>query len=56
MLTISIGKNKLESTGNNKKILVIFQSPIGIVYTAMNFWEPKKDFVSLLLLIDAILH
>jgi len=52
---ISIGKNKLEYIGNNRKTHVTFQLLIGIVYIVLNFWELKKDFVSLLSLIDAIL-
>lgn len=45
---ILIGKNKLVSTGNKIKIIVLFQSPIGTVFILMNSWEPKKDFVLLL--------
>ncbi len=39
----------------NRKTHVTFQLLIGIVYIVLNFWELKKDFVSLLSLIDAIL-
>ena len=42
-----IGRNKLEFIGDKNKIIAIFQLLIGIVFIHMNFWELKRDFVSL---------
>jgi hypothetical protein len=48
MLMISTGKNNVEFIGDQNKITVSLVSLIGTVYILMNFWEPKKDFASLL--------
>lgn len=50
ILMILIGRNKLDYIGNpnQKKILALYQSQIGIKDTVTSFWDQKKDFASLL--------
>jgi len=52
---ISSGKSKLELLGNKNSMNVSFLLQIGILLTLMNSLVQKKDFVLLLLQIDAIL-
>lgn len=53
---ISNGKSKQELLGRLILMSVLFQLPIGILLTHMNSWVLRNVYVSLLLLIDVILH
>lgn len=52
---ISNGKSKQELLGRLILMSVLFLLPIGILLTHMNSWVLRNVYVSLLLLIDAIL-
>lgn len=53
MFMISTGRNRPGFTGRANKILVWSALLIGSNPTVMSSWEPRKDFVSLLLPIVA---
>lgn len=44
---ISTGKNKLDCIGKMIKIIVLLVLQIGTKVIHVNFWDPKKDYVSL---------